>query len=240
MSKDKALTEVATTDFTPEDQQKLQEFFDNGAPGFSLADEVKITKMMELYLSGKTYSQISRITRSPKELVMAYSSKLEWYPLKMQYLAELDNQMKLRLAEAKLQNKDFLIQMNQMWRRKIGKKMERYNQTDNDDEADAISAKELEKYLKTLDALTKLSTDPAPKTGQQAPAVGLNLGDGVTVTKTGENSVEITPKSQAVGNMLEVLANKRREAEAAKAEPEKKSDIKEVTPNKGENGNEKT
>lgn len=230
------VAEVQTTDLSADDQKRVQEFLEGGAEGFNLADEVLITKMMDLYLAGKTYSQISRINRKPKVLVMAYSQRLNWFRLKADYLLELELHLKGRLVNAKVASQDFLLQMQQMYQKKIGAKMDHYLQTGNDSVADSINLKEIDKYLKIVESLHKLSATPNPKNAN--PAVGLNLGDGVTITKKDDNSVEITPKQKTIGSMLEQLANQRREAEVSKYN--KTSDIKEVTPQQeGEKGNEK-
>ena len=63
--------------------------------------------------------------------------------------------------------------------------------------------------------MDKLTTERAPL--GRNPAVGLNLGDGVTITKNGDNEVTITPKNKTVGEMLNELANlKRAEEDRAK------------------------
>lgn len=230
------LPEVQVTDLTKDEQTKLTQFIERGAPGFNLGDENTITRMLDLYLGGKTYSQISRINRVPKELVMLYAQKLNWYVLKIEYMQELEMHLKGRVINAKVASQDFLIQLLQMYHKKIGTKMDRYLKTNDEMEADKINPKEIDKYLKIAETLHKISSDPTQKPAP-APAVGINVGDGVTVTKSEDGSVEITPKQKTIGSMLEQLANQRREAEAAKA---KSSDIKDVTPEnkQGETGNE--
>lgn len=228
---------IIQTDLSQDDQAKVAKFVDRGSPGFDLTDGPKITRMMDLYLSGKTYSQIARIQRQPKELIMLYAQRLKWYPLKLEYMQELELHIKGRMVNAKVASQDFLLQLSQMYQKKIGAKMDQYLATNDESVADKINMKEIDKYLKIVESLHKISSDSAPKQGN--PAVGLNLGDGVTITKNGDNSVEITPKQKTIGNMLEQLANQRREQELSKIK--NTSDIKEVIPNKqeGENGDGK-
>lgn len=229
------LPQVTTTDLLKEDEEKITRFVSIGSPGFSLTDEVKIHKMMDLYLSGKTYGQIARIERVPKELVMLYSQRLNWYPLKLEYMKEMEQHLRGRIVNAKVASQDFLLQLSQMYQRRIGNKMDRYLSTGNEIEADNISLKEIDKYIKIVEALHNLSADPSAKPSK-GPAVGINVGEGVTVTKTGENEVEITPRQKVVGSMLSQLANQRREDELSKIT--KSNDIKEVTPKSEGEGNE--
>lgn len=230
--------ELPPTDLSPEDVKRIEAYALAGSPGFSLEDEILMRKMIEMYLSGKTYSQIARITRKQKDLVMYASHRLGWYELKIQYLQELENNIKGRVVLAKIQSQDFLLQLTQMWQQKIGRRMDRYLETGNEDEANAISLKEIDKYLKTVEALQKLSSDITIKnSGNDKPAVGFNIGDGVTVAKKEDGTVEITPKVQSVGTLLARLAEERRQNEANKTPT---SDIKEVSSNKqGEKANVK-
>lgn len=229
---------VQTTDISKEDLLKIERFIEVGAPGFDLTDTTTVSRMMDLYLGGKTYSQIARVTRSQKELVMLYSHRLKWYTLKMEYLQELELHLKGRIVNAKVASQDFLLQLSQMYQKKIGAKMDKYLATNNEQEADKINLKEIDKYLKIVEALQKISSDVPPKSSSgQGPAVGINVGDGVTVTKSEDGSVEITPKQKTMSSMLEMLANQRRAEDLAKNT--KTSDIKNVTPQKNEGeGNE--
>jgi hypothetical protein len=222
--------ETKVSDLTVEDVAKVNKFFEAGAPGFSLTDEAQVTKLMDLYLSGKTYSQISRIYRVPKELVMAYSYKLNWFKLKIDYLAEMELHLRNRIVDAKITSQDFLLQLTQMYQKKIAKNMDLYHQTGNEVHADKINLKEIDKYLKLVDALAKLSAEqvPAKSPAKTTPSIGLNVGDGVTITKTDDNTVEVTPRQKTTGEMLKELANMRREEDRQKAK--KSSDIKDVTP----------
>jgi hypothetical protein len=96
-----------------------------------------------------------------------------------------------------------------MWQKKIGSNIKKYLATDNVDFANAIDLKEVDKYLKTVELLHRLSTEKGSK--GSTPAVGLNLGEGVTIVKKGDNEVEITPKSKALSEQLKQFANFKRE-----------------------------
>lgn len=222
------LPAVQVTDISPEDQEKLNKFVERGSPGADFSDEAKITTMLDLYLGGKTYSQIARITRSSKESIMLYSQKLNWYPLKVEYLQELEMHLKGRLISSKIANTDFLLQLSQMYQKKIGAKMDLYLKTNDETAADKINLKEIDKYIKIVETLHKISETPPKEGSSKPPAVGINVGDGVTLTKGVDGSVEITPKQKTIGSMLEYLANQRRAAEA-EAKRIKSNDIKDVT-----------
>jgi hypothetical protein len=202
------------TDITGRNAEKLQKYIDDGLPGIIAVDDAKYAKMVDMYLSNKTYDQIANATKTPKPMIMYLSQKYGWCASKQAYLMELEEGMKRRIIENKLVSQDFMIQLVQMWQKKIGKKMARYLATDNEEHLDGINLKEIDRYLKVVESL-KESIQP-PKSDNKAPTVGLNLGDGVTITKKGDNEVEITPKQKAIGDILQQYADLRRAEEKKK------------------------
>lgn len=211
-------TELAnepTTDISELDQVKINTYVAAGLPGlYELKDE-SVTRMMDLYLAGKPYSQISRILKVDTALVMFMSQKFNWFIARREYLFELEATIRNRLLESKVISQDFLLQLTHLYQKKIGKKVSSYLSTDDESHANAIDGKDVDKVLKIMDMLHKISSEAA--VGKPtAPAVGLNLGEGVTVTKNEDGSVEITPKQKTVSEMLKQFADARREAEKKK------------------------
>ena len=203
------------TDITGKNAEAVQRFIDEGLPRVISPDHSTYHKMVEMYMSNQTYSQIASATRSPKAMVMFLSKKYNWFAHKQAYLMELEEGMKRRVIEDLLVSQDFRLQLVQMWHKKLGKKLSKYFSTNNEEHLD-LDLKELDRYLKVVDSL-KESIQPPKSSGQGSPTVGLNLGDGVTITKKGDNEVEITPKQKAIGDILQEYADmKRQEEENAK------------------------
>lgn len=198
--------ERPTTDIVGKDQDDLQKFMEAGMPGVGDLEEESVRKMFDLYLSGKTYRQISGIMRTPKPVVMYISNKLQWFNRRQDYLMELENTNLPRIIEAKLMSQDFLLQLVQMWQKKIGARMTRYMMTDDEKHTAQINLKEIELYLKTLERLQK--SIELPKAS--GPLVGINIPDGATMTRTGENTIEVTPKQKASDGMLKKFADMQR------------------------------
>lgn len=203
--------EEPKTDLTSKDLEVVNEYMMAGMPGLMTIDDVKLARIMDMYLSGKTYRQIAMTMSVQKQVILYLSHKFNWFQLRQDYLEDLEANIRSRVLAAKIVNQDFLLQLQQMWQKKIGSKIDKYLATGNEDFANEIDLKEVDKYMKSIETMQKLNSEKIP--GQQAPAVGLNLGDGVTITKTGDNAVEITPKSKAIGDMLSQYANLRREEE---------------------------
>lgn len=208
------------TDFTDKDLAAIEKYVEAGLPGIAKLDELKLAGSMDLYLQGKTYRQISMTMGVEKSLVLYLSKKFNWFELRRDYLSDLELSIRGRLIEAKVINQDFLLQLQQMWQKKIGSHITNYLRTNDEAHANKIDLKEVDKYLKTVEMLQRLSADPK---ADAKPLIGLNMGDGVTVTKTGDNSVEITPKQKAIGDVLQQFADaKRKEEQEAREAKEAK------------------
>ena len=201
------------TDISEDNMKKVQKFMEDGLPGIANVKDDAVAKMMDLYLAGKTYVQISSICRIDKITVMYLSYKLNWPSIRKEYMIELEDQMKRRVIEARLMSQDFLLELSQMWQKKIGHKIRRYLATDNEEFTDQINLKELDRYLKTIELLQKSMAEPKEGKG---PLVGINVGDGATITRKGENEIEVTPKQKAIGDVLKHYADLRREEENKK------------------------
>lgn len=201
-------------DLNVENLKKVQEYIDKGLPGIDQVDDVKHSKMLDLYLSGTTYEKISQVVRINKTIVMFVSFKSKWYAARQDYLFELEEGMKRRVLETKLMSQDFMLQLIQAWQKKMGKKLNRYLSTDDEKHMNEIDLKELDRYLKVIESLN--GSIQSPRSDSKAPAVSLNLGDGVTVTKKGENEVEITPKQKTISDTLQYYADLRRAEEEKK------------------------
>ncbi len=198
-------------DISDDGMKKVQKYTEAGLPGIGKVDDQKLARMTDLYLSGKTYDQIANICRTDKVIVMYLSHKLNWFTMRREYMIELEEQMKRRVVEAKLVSQDFLLQLTQMWQKKIGQKINRYLATDNEEFADQINLKELDRYLKTIELLQKSISEPK---GEKGPLVGINVGgEGATITRKGDNEIEVTPKQKAIGDVLKQYADLRRKEE---------------------------
>ncbi len=214
---------VPNTDFSKKDMLKIQEFEEAGCPGAARISENEYKKLIGLYLDGISYHQMSAITRLPKVMIMTCSKKHRWFDARMEYMEEIQEKAKFRAVESKLKAQDFLFLLSTVFQKKIGKHAYAYMGTDDETHVDKIDSKDVMQFLKIVDSLEKLTDETRGRQPGPAPAIGLNLGDeGVTVTKNGDNSVDITPKNKALGDMLKEFADSRREAEAQKVSDMKK------------------
>lgn len=214
--------QTATTDISEKDMEKIQAFIEAGHPGLVALTEDKLYRMADMYLSGHTYWQISNATGIKRDLVMFVSRKYGWFDNKQEYIYELQDRMKGRIIEAKLVGQDFLLLLTQAWQKRIGGKLNKYLATGNEEHADEIDLKEVAQLLKTIEMINELDHNGRDSKGK-TPAVGLNLGEGVTIERDGDK-VTITPKERSLGDMLQKYADDRR-ADAENSKPNNKPDI---------------
>jgi hypothetical protein len=203
-------------DFSQKDLEVIQAYQEKGLEGIGVVNETKLASMLEMYLSGKTYRQIATTMQLRKEIVLYMSYKFKWFELRTEYLVDMESSMRGRVLEAKIINQDFLLQLQAMWQKKIGSKIRKYFATNNEEFANEIDLKEIDKYLKTVEMLHKLSGEKVASVDNNRPMVGLNAGEGVTIVKKGDNEIEITPKSKAMSEALKMFADSRREEEKKK------------------------
>lgn len=220
---DDNLPQKPLTDLTDQDMAKIEKFKEEGCPGLARIDDNVLYRMTDMYLNGSTYQQIMTTMRLPRALVLYVSHTCGWYASKMEYLSDLEQSMKNRIAEAKLVNQDFLLLLTQAWQKKISRNLRRYLETDDVSHTDDIDLKEVDKLLKTIEMIKDLNNEGKNSKGK-TPAVGLNLGEGVTIERSGDNKVTITPKEKVHGDILKKYADHRR-AEENKAKSAKPSDI---------------
>jgi len=196
-----------TTDFSEKEQAELQKYIEEGTPGVNEATDEKIKKMWDMYILGKTYTQLSGIMRIPRAVVLFVSHKLQWFEHKHEYLVDLEETKRQRVIEAKLMSQDFLLTATQAFHKKYTKKMNAYLAGD-DTAMNDMDWKGYDRYLKTIERLEKAAGISAENL---RPLVGINMQDGMTMKRTGDNEVEITPKEKSTENMLKHLADLQRE-----------------------------
>jgi hypothetical protein len=211
------------TDLSPADLKKVHEFKAEGMPGLARLGESDFHRIAELYMNGMTYWQIATTLQISRVLVMHLSHTYNWYAAKQEYMHELQEKIKGRVIDSKLASQDFMLLLIQAYQKRLGGQLRRYLATDDASHANGIDLKEIDKVLKAIEILQSLSSDGKTSSGK-TPAVGLNLGDGVTIERSGDNKVTITPAiDKHLGSMLKKFADQRR---AEQNKNDKTSDIK--------------
>ena len=219
------------TDLSERDLAKVKEFVAEGMPGLAKLGESDFHRMAEMYMHGSTYQQIQSSLKVPKALVYYLSHTYGWYPARREYLEEIQTKIKSRVSDSKLSSQDFLLLAIQAYQKKLGKRLQDYLASDDSAHADGINLKEIDKLIKLIETLQSLDSDNK-KSGNKTPAIGLNVGDGATIERAGDNKLVITPTVNAqLGSILKKFADNRRAEEDKKLSDIGKNKPKNEEPN---------
>ena len=222
MSDSKDLSLIPKTDFTMKDLELIEQFKENGMLGLHTLCDVDVERMMALYMDGKSYRQIADLLKKNKSVVLFLAHKFKWFELRTEYLDELHASLKGKVIEAKLRDQEFLLHLSLAYKKKIGKNIDQYLRTDNSEFYDQINRGDLGTLMKVMEMIHKLNTE---NLGERQPLVGLSgMSEGVNITKTGPNSVEITPKQTPFASKLKQYADMQRELDKKESD-EKSNDI---------------
>lgn len=206
------LTLLQTSDLTLKDLELIEKFKENGMLGLHTLGPTDVERCMGLYMDGKSYRQICAVTHIKKDVILFLSHKFKWWEMRKEYLDELHATMKDKVIESKLQSQEFLLHVILAYQKKIGKNFDKYLKTDDETWADKVDSKDLSALIKCTEMLHNLNAESYGD-HQKPPLVGLSgMSEGVTITKTGANSVEITPKSQ-FSSKLKQFADLKRQQE---------------------------
>lgn len=202
------------TDMTPSQINKVKEFIANGLPGIADIKDSALSQMLDLYLNGSSYSQISNTLKIKQVYVLYFAYTANWEQLRQEYVVELQEGLKSRIVNSKLKNKEFILLLTQVYQKKLGAKLIKFLSSENDADLTEVQGKEVLMLMKMMEMVDSLDNEGKAKDGKAA--VGLNLGaNGVLVEKTGDNQLSITPKPDpTVGNLLKQLADERRSRES--------------------------
>lgn len=202
-------------DFTEEEAQRINTFVANGSIGLEtlVKDEHKVNSLFGLYMAGKTYTEISKISRVKKDLVLYMSAKMKWYEKRMEYLDDIQNQMTQKLKNTRVQSLNFISDLINFHHKYYGDEINEYLRTNDKSIIDNLDLKALSQYFKSIEILEKILNPSNVNRGGSGATININaVGSKI---EADENTIEITPRNSDTADLLKALA---------KIKDEKKSD----------------
>jgi hypothetical protein len=209
----KVVTDVSKrTEFTEKDLEDLEQYKAEGAPGIHAIPHEVLTKCMELYLEGRSFREISVTLLLKRIQIMYLAQRFNWWDIRQNYIEELQNQIAQRVVDSKLSSQTFMLKLIHNWERRMSKKIDEYQRTNVEPEGGVVDFKEVDKYLKTVEVLHKITAENTGRLNVPASPIGLNVGDGITIEKNG-NQLNISPKTKerSVAEMLKAIADAKRQ-----------------------------
>lgn len=205
------LVELKPEDMTLEEAERLGDYIKNGLPGIQKVMESDIFKWFELYMVGRTYSEIAEITKAPKDKVLYMSYKQKWHEKRMRHYNDILNNIAGKLTKTKLSSINTVATIITALNKFYGKKFNKYLANNDESILESLDTKLLTHYYKSMDIIEKLSSagkvvDPQDEASKH-PMVNINMMGG-TVKQIDPQTLEITEDN--AGEFLKALAGAKK------------------------------
>jgi len=194
-------------DFNEEEIEAIQKYIKNGKLGLSKIKDSDISQWFELYMSGKTYSEIKTISKCDKDILLFFAAKSKWYDKKMEYCNDIIENTKDKITRAKLDGVNTVSSILSALSIYYSKKVNKYISTKDDTIIEEMDSKMLTQYYKAMETIDKLVNTPPDKSGK-TPTVNINVGSGASVEQLDDETIDIT--DDTAGDFLKFLSNKKK------------------------------
>lgn len=195
-------------DFSVEESKALADYISNGCPGLSKITDDKTFSWFQLYLSGKTYSEIAEITGDKRDLILYISNKLKWNEKRLKYYDDISSNITTKVSQAKIESMNTISTIVSGLNKYYEDIFNKYLKTKDKSIIDALDTKLLTQYHKSLDSLSDLMFDKAKD--KKAPTVNVNIGSSAEIKKVDDNTIEVKDKSNILSDLLTALSDHKR------------------------------
>lgn len=201
-------------DMSTEERVALQAFLDNGCPGLIQTTEADILKWFRLYMSGKSYLEISKIVNKNIDLILYMSYKSKWNEKKIEYYQSLIANLSQKTQQVALDSANTVAGMVSALNKYYGDTFNKYLTSNDPSIIEGIDTKLLSQYYKSLESLNKLiSPKDNSKGGDKSPAVNINLFGNAELSEGRSEGSERIVSEDDVGSILSILAQHKRKKE---------------------------
>ena len=198
--------EKISHDLTEAEVSAVQDYTKNGCPGLVKIGETDIFSWFELYMVGKSYSEIAKQTKSKKDMVMYIAVKSNWHTKRLEYYTDLANNLLNKYQQAKSNSANTVANMVSALNKYYGDRFDQFLATNDRSIIDGIDTKMLAQYYKAIEMLDKLMGAAADKTDK--PIVNVNVGSNAKVTQIDENNMDIEIDESNIGDILKYISEK--------------------------------
>lgn len=209
------LTVTSRDDLNEEERSSLESYIKNGCPGLTKLEDTQVFKWFELYMSGKTYSEIAVITKSKKDLIVYVAYKSKWLEKRTEYFTSITQNMTNKITNIRAESINTVATIVSSLNKYFGKKFDQYLATNDDSIIENIDSKVLEKYYKSLEILEKV-VNPTSKDPNRNPSTPVNINiSGASVQQSSDSSLDISVKDDP-SELLKKLAQQKKNQELNK------------------------
>lgn len=196
-------------DLSEEEQVALQSYISNGCPGLTKIDDTKVFKWFELYMAGKSYSEIAAITKEKKDLIVYIAHRGKWHEKHMQYYADIANNLTNKLKKVRLESANTVATAITALGKYYGDQFNKYLLTNDGSIIANMDTKTLAQYYKSIEVLDKMMSPSSGGEGSSSPSVNINVGSNAKIEQKDDKTVEITT-DEAAGDLIKALAKYQR------------------------------
>lgn len=192
-------------DFTDKEVERINTYVSNGCVGLEslVKDDHKVNNLFALYMSGKTYTEISKISRVKKDIVLYMAAKMRWYEKRMEYLDDIQKNITKKITETRTESLNFIASLISMHHKYYGDAINDYLRTGDREIVESLDLKQLTQYFKSIELLEKiLNPSNISRGGGSNTTVNINTPGG-KVEQVDEKTIEIT--SDNTGDILKKL-----------------------------------
>lgn len=201
-------------DFQDDEIERINTYVSNGCIGLEsvVSDDAKIASMFALYMQGRTYTEISKISKTKKDIVLYLGAKFNWYEKRMEYINDIQNKITKKLVTTRVESLNFISNLIGFMHKYYGDEFNKFMLTGDRDIIDNLDLKMLSQYFKSIEILEKLMNPANVKPPKNSGAtVKINAPNGAKVEQLSDNTLEITPSNS--GDILKKLAEMKENQE---------------------------
>jgi hypothetical protein len=201
------LTVPSRDDLSQNERESLDNYIQNGCPGLTSIEDAQVFKWFELYMAGKSYTEIATITKSKKDLIVYISYKSKWLEKRTEYFTSITQNMTSKITDIRTESINTVATIVSSLNKYFGKKFDNYLATNDDSIIENIDSKVLEKYYKSLEILEKV-VNPTSKDPSKPSPVNINISSGASVQQSSDSSLDISME-EASSDLLKRLAQNK-------------------------------
>jgi len=213
MSDDKKdiVVQSQTSGFTLKELDEIQKYKEAGLPDIIDVTDQKLMSAFNMRLDGMRFLEIARILGLKKVQIMYLADKYSWHERRLEFLDGFEMHMKEQILEQKIRSQGFILKAMHVMSRRMGKKFDTYLATGDEAIGNSIDMEEMALFLKMTKTISELDAASIARDPEQRSLIGINPGDGITIKKLSDNTMEITPRQKSHAEMLADLAKSKRE-----------------------------
>jgi hypothetical protein len=155
-------------DLSPEEKEELKKYKKDGCPGLAGINATSVAQWFDLYISGKSYTDISVSMKAKRAMIIYIAEKGRWCEKRIRKYQEISDGLLEKIKNTVLESADSLTTMIAGFNKYYTNKLTKFISTNDDSIIEGLDVKLLAQYGKSLESLDKLLAT-ARRVGQVPP-----------------------------------------------------------------------